>query len=67
MDRSVQEVTQPCPKCGGDRRLFGCGTQLGATRLNSPYSSILSLFRAVICTMCGFTELYAEQLENLKA
>jgi len=49
----------PCPKCGGKR----VGTHLDDTGIRTTWDYLY--FSALICTACGFSELYLERLDKL--
>jgi len=49
----------PCPKCGGKR--VGAHIEDAVIRANLDFMS----FSALVCTACGFSELYINQLNKL--
>jgi hypothetical protein len=52
-------TSAPCPKCGSKR----VGTRIDEAGIRTTWEYLY--FSALICTVCGFSEIYIEHLEKL--
>ncbi|HLV98992.1 MAG TPA: zinc ribbon domain-containing protein [Ktedonobacterales bacterium] len=55
-------VERPCPECGGQRAVFPSSRDVTYTIPTEVYDK---RFLAVICTNCGYTSFYAQELDKL--
>lgn len=55
----------PCSACGG--RLIGtrCEPRMILMRQGATFQHPITGLRALVCTNCGYTNLYADNLNNL--
>ncbi len=61
-DELQSESPTSCPECGGQRVDVPCGVQMN---LQPSWTSYIRL-QAVACTLCGYTALYAQDLQKLQ-
>lgn len=58
MEKNVAVTDRPCPECGGQRVGVWCSRPMEVA--DKPhFAHHKSLLKAVLCTQCGLTTLYA--------
>lgn len=55
----------PCPECGGRRIGTRTGTYVVLIRQGAAFEHPISKFRTLVCTTCGYTNFYADNLQKL--
>jgi predicted nucleic-acid-binding Zn-ribbon protein len=66
MDSHAQPSSfPPCPECGGRRIGTRAGAHVALVRQGETFEHLISGFRALVCTACGYTNFYADNLQKL--
>jgi predicted nucleic-acid-binding Zn-ribbon protein len=60
-----QPTISPCPQCGGQRVGMGCASGMHLMRDGKFASTPVCELTAVVCMVCGYTALYAEDLPKI--
>jgi hypothetical protein len=66
--RGRDVASTPCPECGGERVAARLRARAGVRVVEAPEAAFFprsSPLRALVCTACGYTSLYATRPEKL--